>query len=443
MADTDQCIQQCLEEAYGSSLSTNQTRSTQDDLLLEWLPSSTLQELTEKLSEATIVGDKYYQYHIYDLIVFDKHARHLLTCLTTYMKDTEQLYQRYGRQLSFCIHKQRKCMHSKSTTIQLIVRYLRAKNRQKEHGEQFVQDSGLQAKLSEWQVSYCTTICYTSPQEYIKFMCTYGLDSMGCNEGSVVGGCLVSDTEDRFIALELDWTDRHSDDTDDDGEDTTSGDGKTIGENAIDSSADAGVSGAGGGDDDDSISDANTSDEEGGDVTLSVDRPAIASTTPAHSRSHATSSERKVPTEPGVLRLMSAPPRTSTTSEKDNNKSLNERERQHLKRLTTFRAHGQCGHHRLSVVARDPHPRSDCVVYHSQTYDRRDGREYSDKKTYFMPASGTLLAASLGTSSSLTKSKKRKQPITECTGENMAPPPKQPKKKKSLKSQEDEKHIKL
>ena len=137
MADTDQPIQQCLEDAYGNSLSTNQNRSTQDDMLLEWLPSSKLHELTEKLSEATIVGDKYYQYHIYDLIVFDKHARHLLTCLPAYLKDTDQLYRRYGRQLSFCIHKQRKYMHSKSTTIQLIVRYLRAKNRQKEHREQF------------------------------------------------------------------------------------------------------------------------------------------------------------------------------------------------------------------------------------------------------------------------------------------------------------------
>ena len=373
MADTDQPIQQCLDEAYGNSLSTNETRSTQDDLLLEWLPSSKLQQLTDKLSEATIVGDKYYQYHIYNLVVFEKHARRLLTSLTSYLKDTDQLYRRYGQQLSFCIHKQRKCMHSKSTTIQLIVRYLRAKNRQKEHGEQFLQDSGLQAKLSEWQVSYCTTICYTPPQEYLKFMCTYGLDSMGCSEGSIVGGCLVSNTEKRFIALELDWTDRHSNDIDDD-DDTTSGDGKTIGENAIDSSTvDAGD--AGGGTAGDTISDANTSDEEGDDFPINLsDRPAIACTTPSQSRSQAASSERNVHTESGFLREMMAPPRSclSTASErqKDKNISLSERERQHLRRLTTFRAHGQCGHHRLSVVARDPHPRSDCIVYHSQTYDR-------------------------------------------------------------------------
>ena len=49
-------------------------------------------------------------------------------------------------------------------------------------------------------------------------MCTYGLASggcaMGCNEGSVIGGCLVSDSKDQFVALEVDWTERHSEDTD-------------------------------------------------------------------------------------------------------------------------------------------------------------------------------------------------------------------------------------
>ena len=242
--------------------------------------------------------------------------------------------------------------------------------------------------------------------------------------------------------MEIDWTERHSEDTkDDDDDDITSGDGKTSDENGIDSSTVDVVDGGGGGD---SISDANTSDEESKDFPIILpdcatsDKAAIAFVTPSHSRSQAVSSDRNVHTKSGSLREMSAPPcslSSSTASErqKTNNMSLNDRERRHIRQLTTFRAHGQCGHHRLSVIARDPHPRSDCIIYHSQTYDRREGREYSDKKTYFMPASGTLLAASLGSSS--TKKKKHKTVSTECMGDQ---PTKTEEEKTKVTSQEQE-----
>ena len=126
-------------------------------------------------------------------------------------------------------------------------------------------------------------------------MCTYGLDSIGCSEGSVIIGCLVSDTEDRFIALEIDWTEQQSDDTEDDDDDTMSGDGKTSGENGIDSSRVDFVDCDGG---EDSISDANMSDDEGDDfprTTTSTTTNDIQSTPSLQTSQIVGSSTRPTP----------------------------------------------------------------------------------------------------------------------------------------------------
>ena len=230
---------------------------------------------------------------------------------------------------------------------------------------------------------------------------------------------MISGTERRFTSLENDWANRHPptaspDDDDDDmcvlptrGEGRLSGDSKKGDDSAhaLIPTDRTDINGDGSDDDDDETdtSDATTSDDDDSLVDDDVPDDDTILNTPSQNRSQAPSSLRNISTESGgggLLRSMAPPPtQSSSPTRKEDRKPVIKRlstyQRDHLRRITTFRAHGVCGHHRLSVVARDPHPRSDCIVYHSHTYDRRDGREYSDKKTYFMPASGTLLAASI------------------------------------------------
>ena len=243
------CLRECQCDAPRASL--------EEDMLLEGLTNNDKTTIINhyeyrnspmQSSDVPPPFNKYYlQYHVFDLIVFNKYSKQAWNDIVQYFKYNKDLEKKYTKNITYKLQMYQQCRDSLSTTIQLLIAYPRNSHKCRESCDHFLHNSGIKEQFPIWNITACKSYSYLSPEEYIKLLNTHA------------GGCFVAELHPRFRISPPPADDDTFDDDDCDDDDDT--------DTAEDSSTDDDD----GSDDDDSGStDAGDSNDDCSDGMLST-----------------------------------------------------------------------------------------------------------------------------------------------------------------------------
>ena len=182
------CLRECHRDTPRASL--------EEDMLLEGLTNNDKHDIIKhyeyrnspmQSSDVPPPFNKYYlQYHVFDLVVFNKYAKQAWSDVVQYFKYNKELEKKYSRNINYKLQMYQQCKNSLSTTIQLLIAYPRNSHKYAESCDHFLHNSGIKEQFPIWNITACKSYTYLSPEEYITLLNTHA------------GGCFVSELYPHF-----------------------------------------------------------------------------------------------------------------------------------------------------------------------------------------------------------------------------------------------------
>ena len=441
------CLRECQRDAPRSSL--------EEDMLLEGLTNNDKTAIINhyeyrnspmQSSDVLPPYNKYYlQYHVFDLVAFNKYAKQAWSDVVQYFKYNKDLEKKYTKNITYKLQMYQQCRDSLSTTIQLLIAYPRNSHKCKESCDHFLHNSGIKEQFPIWNITTCKSYSYLSPEEYIKLLNTHA------------GGCFGAELYPRFRisappaddddTFDDDDCDDDSDDTDtaeesstddDDGSDDDDSGSTDAGDSSNDDDCADGILSANDLNDDICDADVGTIDgPKGGNDNSCKASTAVCTSASARrvfksphpdvgvsSPTAAVSNKRKK-TKPS--KLQSLIEEMNNVEHCNNNATKPPHKHQLLPRrrfypseaqsryfkATTFMKHSiKCGGHKQDIVAKDIHTGTNTLIFHARSYNMHHKKDVVRSRDYLLPYSPAVPSAGGSAAASTTSTtKKRKKPI--------------------------------
>ena len=459
------CLRECQRDAPRSSF--------EEDMLLEGLTNNDKTAIINhyeyrnspmQSSDVPPPYNKYYlQYHVFDLVVFNKYAKQAWSDVVQYFKYNKDLEKKYTKNITYKLQMYQQCRDSLSTTIQVLIAYPRNSHKCKESCEHFLHNSGIKEQFPIWNITACKSYSYLSQEEYIKLLNTHA------------DGCFVAELYPRFRisapppADDEDDTFDDDDDCDDDSDDTDTAEDSSTDDDDGSDDDDSGSTDAGDSTDEcaadgmlstndvnDDICDAadvGTIDKSIGGIdnsrkadtavrTSGSSRRVFKSPHPDVGISTAASSDKMKRKKPSKLQSLIAEMNNvehcnnSATKPPHKHQLIPRRKfypseaRSRYFRATTFMKHSiKCGGHKQDIVAKDIHTGTNTLIFHARSYNMRHKKDIVRSRDYLLPYSPAVPSAGGSAAASTTSTtKKRKKPTPNDTDD--AVKEKTPKKQK-------------
>ena len=438
------CLRECQRDAPRTSL--------EEDMLLEGLTNNDKTAIinhyeyrNNPMSDVPPPFNKYYlQYHVFDLVVFNKYAKQAWSDIVQYFKYNKDLEKKYTKNITYKLQMYQQCRDSLSTTIQLLIAYPRNSHKCKESCNHFLHNSGLKEQFPIWNITACKSYSYLSPEEYIKLLNTHA------------GGCFVAELYPRFriSAPPTADDDTFDDDDCDDSDDTDTAEESSTDDDDGSDDDDSGSTDAG--DSTDDCADGMLSTNDVNDDICDADVGTIDGSKGGNDNSckastavHTSTSVRRVFKSPHPDVGVSLPSAAAVSDKKkkkkpsklesliaemnnvehcNNNATKPPHKHQLLPRrrfypsearsryfkATTFMKHSiKCGGHKQDIVAKDIHTGTNTLIFHARSYNMHHKKDVVRSRDYLLPYSPAVPSAggsatTSTTSTSITK-KERNQ----------------------------------
>ena len=434
------CLRECQRDAPRSSY--------EEDMLLEGLTNNDKTAIINhyeyrnspmRSSDVPPPYNKYYlQYHVFDLVVFNKYAKQAWSDVVQYFKYNKDLEKKYTKNITYKLQMYQQCRDSLSTTIQILIAYPRNSHKYKESCDHFLNNSGIRDQFPIWNITACKSYSYLSPEEYIKLLNTHA------------GGCFVAELYPRFRISAPPPTADDDDECDDDSIDTDTAEESSTDDDGSDDD-DSGSSDAG--DSTDECADGMLSTNDANDDICDADVGTIdgsnggndnscnaftavrtsASARRAFKSPHPdvgiSSSDKKKTKKPSKLQSLIA--EMNNVEHCNNNATKPPHKHQLLPRrkfypsearsryfrATTFMKHSiKCGGHKQDIVAKDIHTGTNTLIFHARSYNMHHKKDIVRSRDYLLPYSPAVPSAGGSAAASTTSNtKKRKKPIATPT----------------------------
>ena len=451
------CLRECHRDAPRSSY--------EEDMLLEGLTNNDKTAIIEhyeyrnspmRSSDVPPPYNKYYlQYHVFDLVVFNKYAKQAWSDVVQYFKYNKDLEKKYTKNITYKLQMYQQCKDSLSTTIQLLIVYPRNSHKYKESCDHFLNNSGMRDQFPIWNITACKSYSYLSREEYIKLLNTHA------------GGCFVAELYPRFRISapppaadddddcdddtdNTDTAEESSTDDDDSSDDDDSDSGSTDAGDNTDECADGMVS-TNDANDDICDDDVGTIDGSNGGNDNSRNAFTAVRTSASARRAFKSphpdvgiSSDKKKGKKPSKLQSLIAEMNNvehcnnTATKPPHKHQLLPRRKfypseaRSRYFRATTFMKHSiKCGGHKQDIVAKDIHTGTNTLIFHARSYNMHHKKDVVRSRDYLLPYSPAVPSAGgSATASTTSNTNKRKKPLEASNDTNGAVKEKPLKKQK-------------
>ena len=435
------CLRECQRDAPRTSL--------EEDMLLEGLTNNDKTAImnhyeykNNPMSDVPPPFNKYYlQYHVFDLVVFNKYAKQAWNDIVQYFKYNKDLEKKYTKNITYKLQMYQQCKDSLSTTIQLLIAYPRNSHKYRESCDHFLHNSGIKEQFQIWNITACKSYSYLSPEEYIKLLNTHA------------GGCFVAELYPRFRISPPPSADDDTfddDDCDDDSDDTDTAEDSSTDDDDGSDDDDSGNTDAG--DSSDDCADGMLSTNDTNDDICDADVGTIDGLKDGNDNSrkadtavHTSGSSRRVFKSPHPDVGISSPAAAVADNKKrkkpsklesliaemnnvehcNNNATKPPHKHQLLPRrrfypseararyfkATTFMNHSiKCGGHKRDIVAKDIHTGTNTLIFHARSYNMHHKKDVVRSRDYLLPYSPAVPSAG-GSATTTSTTKKRKKPL--------------------------------
>ena len=443
-------IKKCLRECHHDT----PRASLEEDMLLEGLTNNDKNTIIShyeyrnspmQSSDVPPPYNKYYlQYHVFDLVVFNKYAKQAWNDIVQYFKYNKDLEKKYTKNINYKLQMYQQCRDSLSTTIQLLIAYPRNSHKCGEACDHFLNNSGIKDQFPIWNITACKSYSYLSPEEYIKLLNTHA------------GGCFVSELYPRFRISPPPAADDDTfdDDCDDDSDDTGTAEESSTDDDDGSDDEDSGSTDAGDSSDDctdgmlstndvnDDICDADVGTIDGSNggndnsckastavrTSASARRvfksphPDVGISSPAAALPDKKRQKKPSKLESLIVEMNNVEHCNDNATKPPHKHQLLPRRRFYPSearsryfKATTFMKHSiKCGGLKQDIVAKDIHTGTNTLIFHARSYNMHHKKDVVRSRDYLLlysPAVPSAGGSATASTTSTSTTKKRKKPI--------------------------------